>query len=307
MSMTLRRGRPIVRRGFTLVELMIVVVLLSIVMGALMTVVIRQQRFYGSASEIIDTRSQIRQATELVPAELRQISTAGGLDTNDIYVMDSTSIQYRSTFGSSIACVLDAARTVITVPPENLDRRNGLTRWLRIPVAGDSLFILDDNGTIGGPGVWQRRQITAVAPVAGGCPAASRFTNANDVGKTAYAITVFPALPLTIPVGNPGNAIRFFEPVRYAMMTGADGLRYLGFCTGFGCNNLQPASGPYRANGIQFTYYDSLGAVTTNRRNVAQVRLRVRGETARAASLTEERTKPYQDSLDVRIAVRNRR
>lgn len=311
MTRTPVRGRS-GRNGFSLVELLIVIVLLGIVIGSVMTVIIRQQRFYGGAAEIIDTRSQLRQAGELIPAELRQISTAGGADTNDIYAMSSTSIQYRSTFGSAIACVLDATRTVITVPPTQLDRGNDLTRWLRIPQKGDSLFILDDDGKIGGNGVWRVREIAAVAAVVGGCPSVSGYTTVKDDAKQSYAITLTQALPLTILPGRPGNAIRFFEPVRYALYTAKDGQAFLGFCAGFGCTNLQPVSGPYTttngASGLQFVYYDPTGAETLDRRNVAQIRIIMRGQTARAASLGGGIAKSkYQDSLDVRVAVRNRR
>ena len=311
MSMT--RPRPRDRRapaGFSLVELMIVVVLLGIVTGSVMTVIVRQQRFYAGAAEIGDTRSQLRQAVELIPAELRQLSTAGGVDTNDIYGLSSTSIEYRSTFGSAIACVLDGTRTVVTVPPEHLERGNGLTRWLRVARQGDSLFILDDAGKIGGNGVWRGAEIVAVTAVAGGCPSATGYTTTTDDTRPSYALTLAQPLPPTIPAGNPGNAMRFFEPVRYALYTAKDGQSFLGFCSGVGCTDLQPVSGPYQgangAPGLQFVYYDSTGAQTTDRRNVAQVRLLLRGQTAQDASLTGGRGK-FKDSLDVRVAIRNRR
>ena len=48
------------RPGFTMVELSITLVLVSLVVGGLMSVLLDQQRFYSGASDIIDTRASVR-------------------------------------------------------------------------------------------------------------------------------------------------------------------------------------------------------------------------------------------------------
>ncbi len=50
------RRTPSVRRGITLPEMIVVMVLLGLVVGGLMTVLVRQQRFYTGTSEIIIRR-----------------------------------------------------------------------------------------------------------------------------------------------------------------------------------------------------------------------------------------------------------
>src|SRR5439155_792369 len=89
------------RAGFTLVELIITLVLVSFVAGAIVKLLLRQQRFYNSTTELIETRQQIRQAAAMLPSDLRGISSIGG----DIYVMTDSSLEFRSVFGSSIVCV----------------------------------------------------------------------------------------------------------------------------------------------------------------------------------------------------------
>src|SRR5947207_3956826 len=80
------------RAGFTLVELIITMVLVSFVAGAIVKLLLRQQRFYNSTTDLIQTRQQIRQAAAMLPADLRGISSVG----NDIYAMSDSSLDFRS-------------------------------------------------------------------------------------------------------------------------------------------------------------------------------------------------------------------
>ena len=62
---------PVGRAGFTLVELVITLVLVSFVAGAIVKLLLRQQRFYNSTTELIQTRQQIRQAAAMLPSDTR--------------------------------------------------------------------------------------------------------------------------------------------------------------------------------------------------------------------------------------------
>ncbi|MGH7665227.1 MAG: PilW family protein [Gemmatimonadaceae bacterium] len=317
MSLNSSRNRRSRRNsaGFSLTELMIVIVLLGIVMGTLMTVIVRQQRFYRGAADVMDTRGQIRQAVDLLVADLRGVSTANPASL-DITQMDDRSISYRSTFGSSVACVIGAGRLTLILPPENVAKGNSLTRWLSQPAAGDSLFVYADSGEIGNPGVWIPAEVANVVPLVGGCPASTGLTTAADAASNSYTVTLSSALPAYVATGvGAGNPVRFFRPVRYALyQPGSDW--YLGYSEcrgGVGCSALEPIAGPYRpyiaagaANGVTLAYFDSLGAATANRREVAQFRLILRGESGEPVSLSGGRASIFRDSLDVRIAVRNR-
>src|SRR5438045_7425833 len=123
------------RAGFPLIELLISMVLMSLVAGAIVKVLLRQQRFYNSTNDLINTRQQIRQAAAMLPADLRGISSVGG----DISVMSDSALEVRSVFGSSVVCA-DTAGPLSTVP-RVLANGSTVTRWSRLPVVGDSLAV----------------------------------------------------------------------------------------------------------------------------------------------------------------------
>src|SRR2546427_10723705 len=56
------------RAGFTLVELIITMVLVSFVAGALLKLLLRQQRFYNRTTDPIHTRPQNRQGGAALPS-----------------------------------------------------------------------------------------------------------------------------------------------------------------------------------------------------------------------------------------------
>src|SRR6185436_7272385 len=105
-----RRGAPLVRvtsrRGFTLPELLLVVVLLLVVLGTVAAVVQRQQRFYSAVTRIIDQRSQLRDALDLLPGDLRGASSAGG----DFLVLSDSAVELRAPIGTGIVCDTAAGR-----------------------------------------------------------------------------------------------------------------------------------------------------------------------------------------------------
>lgn len=305
------------RRGFSLVELLIVIVLLGLVVGSLLNVVMRQQRFYRGASELIETRSQVRQALDLLPSDMRSMSTAG--PASDLISMGDHFIRYRSSFGVSMVCALNAGRTVVTLPPpDELAAGNVLTSWLRLPVVGDSIMIFDEGPQMGGNGSWVMRQITGFVPVIGGCAATSGYTSPADATSTSYAVTLSQALPATVQAGDP---VRIFEHVNYELYEASDGRSYLGVYTcranrSPACVTIQPVSGPYlpyseaaEESGLTFQYFDAAGTATTNPSSVARIRIAVRGTTESAVNipgLKRREDGTYRDSLDLTVTLRNR-
>src|SRR5947208_7551703 len=109
MQLTIHRA-PSRRAGFTLIELVIAMVLMSLVGGAIVKLLLQQQRFYNSTTDLIQTRQQIRQAAAMLPSDLRGISSVGG----DISSMSDSALEFRSAFGGSVVCV-NACGTLSTV------------------------------------------------------------------------------------------------------------------------------------------------------------------------------------------------
>ena len=305
-----------VHRGLTLPEMMVVLVLLGLVVGGLMTVLVRQQRFYTGTSEIIQTKGSARQAIDILSSELRGISTStrgGAPNAVDIYAMSDWSLTFRSQFGGSVVCTIDPARTIITLPPRDMAAQNSLTSFLSDARAGDSVFVFDQGAQQGTNDDRWWRVALARDPEIGPCPVApAGFTASAAEAAQGIRITLTAALAPDIVIGAP---IRFFRPASYSLYQVPSGDWWLGYfaCPGNVCSPLQPVSGPYRpyaapggASGLAFEYFDSTGAVTADPRAVARIDVEARSQSQYNLDVAHVKNRRYEDSLAVSIAVRNR-
>ncbi|HEV2671323.1 MAG TPA: prepilin-type N-terminal cleavage/methylation domain-containing protein [Gemmatimonadales bacterium] len=306
--------------GFTLVELLVVMVLMGLVTTAMVKLLLRQTRFYNSTNELIQTRQQIRQAAFMLPSDLRAISRAGG----DIYSMTDSSIDFRSMFGSSVACVINVGKLWINTVPQKLAKGSAMTNWKVAPSVNDSVAVYDDAASTGvRDDIWTFHRIALVTQVAGdnanGCSSTSGLAQAADLvaGNPSYQLTVSPAPSKT---ANVGAAIRFFRHVHYSLYRWAtDGKWYLGYYDCLpnrvpSCATIQPIAGPLQpyaasvtgTSGLQFTYYDSTGVVTANPALVARFSVVVRGQGQTLINLTGGTAVPLRDSVRIEVSVRNR-
>jgi len=309
------RTAPSCRAGFTLIELVIALVLMSLVGSAIVSLLLRQQRFYNSTSDLIQTRQQIRQAAAMLPSDLRGISSISG----DIYFMTDSALEFRSVFGSSVVCANIGGQ--LSTALRVLARGSNMTTWIRPPVVGDSIAVYNDglSPAVADDG-WLRYRITAMPPVttnvANGCPTSTGLTQAGDisVNNPSYQLALSPAAIATISVG---ASIRFFRRVHYRIYQETDNQWYLGFfdCL-FGrvpvCNTTQPIAGPFQpyandaTSGVQFAYYNAAGAVTANPLQVARISLIVRGQSAGLVNLSGAGGTVFHDSLRIEVGLRNR-
>ncbi|HEU4563718.1 MAG TPA: prepilin-type N-terminal cleavage/methylation domain-containing protein [Gemmatimonadaceae bacterium] len=307
------------RPGFTLIEILVALVLLGIVVGGLLSVVSRQQRFYADAAGLIDMRENLRQVAGLLPSELRGVSPRHG----DILDVADSAIAFKATTGTGVICTINAARTTIVIPPYAQASESGLTSWVSPPSPGDSIWVFDPRTSL--PDTMYSYVVAGVAPNAT-CPAATGFTTAADQ-NSGWAITLLGAapspwpLPATVVVGGP---VRFFKPVRYSLYRSpADSKWYVGYrdynpLRAQPWSNIQPVSGPFMpyaaggASGLSFAYADSAGNAINSGGMLERIRridVVVRGETAvpvKAAGFTKTPSGYVRDSLNLSIALRNR-
>jgi len=313
-----RRALGRARAGLTLTELMISIVLLGLLGGLIVGFLLKQQRFYSGANEILLTRTQVRQASVMMPSDLRGISSPAG----DIYAMTDTSIDFRSTFGSSYICRNDRTTSQIPVPPVNLGKGSALTVWTQTPANNDSLALyVDSTNSSTVDDSWSYHRITtttiAFSNATPGCTSASGLMKTTDatVSNPSYSFTLSPQQSATVSAG---AAVRFFKKVHYSLYKAADNNWYLGYydCRTSRvpvCNTIQPIAGPLKAYvagqpqlaGLRFTYYDTTGAVTANRLQVSRISILLQGQGTRTIQLAGGTPQTFSDSLRIEVGLRN--
>ena len=304
------------RAGFTLVELMVSLVMFGIVSGIILGMIRAQQRFYRGATEVIDIRSQLRQAAAVIPLDLRSVSTVSTVAPagspyqpsvlgSDITFMDDKEIRFRSTIGSGVVC--NVAGLVVTTTPTTLASGAVLTSWFTTPAINDTLFIFDPGALSGAvDDQWRPYRITAIATSTAACAGSPLLTAGNapagdaDRLKWSFTLTAVGGSPAALPASvGAGTMLRFTRGVIYGLYEAPAGSKnwYLGYksptialaglipTAGAMAGTFEPIAGPYRewangglTNGLAITYYDSTNTVTNNTGAVARVDIKLRGQ-----------------------------
>lgn len=255
-----RRTRCSVRRaGFTLAEVVVALALSSIVGTALCGVLIAQQRVYRNATERLMLRHAVRDAAEVLPAELRGVGMGGGLAAQ----LSDTAVELYTVVGSSIVCT--ATSMQLTLPPDTLLSGALLTSLAATPDTGDLAAVYMEPADSTRAATWERIAIADVSrrAAANGCPASTGFTTPSDASSMAYVVTF--ALTQAAPP-KPGAPVRFLRRGRFSVYRSSDARWYLGYrrCAASGvslCGTIQPVSGPYASAraGLRFRYRDRVG------------------------------------------------
>jgi prepilin-type N-terminal cleavage/methylation domain-containing protein len=290
------------RRGFTLIEITVALVMFSIVAMILTRMLIVSQRVTTAQSTRASLQSNLRVGSLLVPNELRMLNQS---DSTDIAAVSDTSISYRAMRGYYVLCAGVTSATSITVINS---QPSGFTFGYRPPVSGDSAFIFYENDTLKiSDDRWAPVQITNVA------------TSTCTFGGTTY-----PAYTLTLGGGGGGintgtyaldrfvvgAPVRSFELTTLALYD-VGSTKWFGMCTGtLGCA-LQPVLGPLAStNGVTITRYDDVGGVVTgntfaNRNSLRSLRIRFIGVAEQAISRGGQGTSLIQDTLTTVVTLRN--
>ena len=297
------------RRGFTLTEMLFVLVVFGLVAAATMRIIVRQQRFYASTTDLIAMRNTLRDVGEALPSDLRGISSIGG----DIYAMSDSAIDFRLSTGVSVVCSVGVGRLTVIIPPTNVANNSGLSAWSAAPTTGDTAFFYDEGATSAvTDDSWQKVPVTAALTV-GVCPTASGYTTTSAEQNASYTLTTTTALNAGVV---PGSIIRFYRHAKYKLyQPTVNGAWYLGYqdCPGGTCGSMMPVAGPYLAysatpanTGLRFVYRDSTGTVTTTAANVARIDVIAKAQTDNKIRMPGRPEDYYSDSLVVTIALRNR-
>lgn len=287
------RPHRIRRRGASLAELIVVIVLLAILGSATLGVVIRQERFYRTQASAIDSRAVVRDAAAVLQSELRALTPADG----DLYSAEASAVEFRATLAQSVICTISPTHTAVTIPPVHLASGAPITWFGTQPEAGDTLLVLASDSTLGG--TWSRHVLTSSPSTTGICPTSSGLT--ANTAEAADAITLAFTPPLDTVIET-GALLRIVRRARYELYRASDSRWYLGYLDCLStratpCNAVQPVSGPFAPNGIRLSYLGADGSAASDRWHVARIDV---------LAVAERRIAPDTlDSLATTIALRN--
>lgn len=264
-------------RGFTLVELLVVVLLGGFIVLSIYQVLIANSRTYAVSNAQIQGQQALRAGLDVLFGELREVSPAQG----DILAMAQDSITIRTPRAFGLACEVDYDAN----PPEVTAYRMG-----PFIQSGDSIFIFADNETDrASDDVW----LTLLV----------RTSDTTDVicadGAQAQTLSI-PGLDPTGNIVQEGASVRAFETYTYGLYS-IGGESYLGRRLST-AGSPDPLVGPLLpARGVGFRYLNSLGQVTTVATQVAQIELVLRYQ----SQVLDSRNQPVRDSIVARVYPRN--
>lgn len=279
------RPRPRSDAGFSLVEVLVVLVLGGFLLGAVYEIMISQSQAFGRQGEITDVQNSLRSAATLLSTEIR------GVDVADLYSMDDSSLHLRSYMGSGIICGKDVTSLRFAL----IDTSGGFTA-----TPGDSVLVLSVGGAGTADDVWRVFSAAEVGTGPGLGVSTCSWGETPDL-----AIRLSPVSPSDTAGVAVGGSVLGFQAVEYGLQQN-DGRWWLSRRVGSAASwelltgpLLSPAEG-----GLELAYLDEAGDPAASIPDIAAVKIVIRAE-----SFGETRSKRglqhVRDSLAMRIVVRN--
>lgn len=290
--------------GWTLLELLVVLVIFGVVAGLGAGAIASEQRNARAGARLRAVRAELRDATGVLAQELRGVSPAG--DT--IRLAADTAVEFFAPVVTAVTCASGSGPRLLLVPP--LIAGGPPPAVGPQPDTGDLAWIWEED-SVRTPGTWRRWRVAGYSTnAAENCNAAL----APPVGLP-HVLTVL-GDAASVPAGAPVQVVR---RGRYSIYRASDGAWYFGYrrCDAIGpsrCQGVQPVSGPYRARtggtpGIQFHYFGETGneltgpAATTETWRMAVV---LRSDTSQSV-VAGWRGGALDDSVVMAVALRNAR
>jgi prepilin-type N-terminal cleavage/methylation domain-containing protein len=311
------------RRGFTLVELLVGLILLTAVGAVTYQLLVNTQRVSRSQSQHIGMQDNGRSGALIIANELRELGydqitatslaaitlklpNALAVGTNsDLRAIGPDSITYRAPRGLGYTCNLTATGAttadVVVWNPAAGDRKWQAYRSL---TTTDSLLLfIENNDKTAADDIWLTVGLTANQS-AQNCPdgtAGIRFRIQIPVAVGIAAADVVANAPL-------GNPVRAFELMQMRSYV-SNGKTWLGMRTRplTAGTTIEPVLGPLSgtAQGLTFTYRDANNATTTVADNVRSVQIALQPMSDEMVRTTGKYAQMELDTVTTRVSLRN--
>lgn len=277
------------RRGFTLVELLMGMIIMGLVATAITRVFISQQRLTVSQVEQASMQSNVRIGTLILANELRELA-AGVTGGTDIKTFTATTLRYRAMRSLALACRISSASVRIRASPVYGARP--------ITAGRDSMLLfVEHNPSFSSDDEWVSLPITGIS--ASTCP------------DSSPAFRLATSSPPPISEVTTDAPVRTFEIMEIAPVL-AGGHNWLGAHSVTDPANppLTPVAGPITVAGLTFEYFDGSGSPTAVRSNIRSIKITLRGQSdwdVRPGTALGVPLQPLLDSLVTTVTLRNAR
>jgi prepilin-type N-terminal cleavage/methylation domain-containing protein len=243
------------RRGFTLVELLVGLVLFGLIGGVMLHATLAIQRTVRAHLSRLDAEGALDAAMGFLGSELASL----GRDTasSDLLQQAAESLSYRAERGTGLACQVTPGAVWLEI---------GRYAGARLPQPGrDSLLLyLGPDAVLGLPGSWVAVPIFAVQNGACGSGPAWKIVTLIDTTRVSLAW-----LPVRVPA-------RVFE-VMQARLYRSSGATWLGVRSVSAGEIIQPLAGPFTLARSGFILRDSAGSRTTSTTATRQIEIGLSG------------------------------
>lgn len=276
------------RRGVTLIELMVGIVLMGIIGVALLKVFTSLMGASGAQVRIAASQGEARIGTLMLPQEFREIGydtvhakNSANYATTDLIAIAGDQLSFLASRGMGVTCgTFSATEFKIRKPIVGQ----------RMPVVSDTFVLfLELEKSTGTDDRWVPMDVTAIDynSTCNGSDPAIALTVANP-GVLLYPDDVDVVVTTNHSMGGP---IRWMEAVEYAPMT-SGGEWFVGRRSiSLGEASATPVIGPINgATGVAFTYFNAAGtalnpATSTSRLNARSIRITLNTVTEGTVSL----------------------
>ena len=293
------------RRGFTLVELLIVMVMLTFIGAALTRILVNSMRVSAGQMVQADMQSNVRTGGLVLPLELREVgfdsNTTSNVLTSDLEEINASYVQFRAGRGFGTTC---------GTPSMTEFRIRKPAYGMRPPAVTDGFMLYVENDpNQGADDQWVPLVVTAINADglcdAGPDSAYILTTVAPEVTPGGAKVT-----PANVFVGGP---IRFYEVMRFGSFVDTDGLTYVGARSiSAGEAAYRAVAGPIQAGatGLQFLYYNkaatAVDPASTLPINVRSIEVRITGTTRNSTTLAGTLPRANRTMFTrTRVALRN--
>jgi prepilin-type N-terminal cleavage/methylation domain-containing protein len=266
--------------GFSLIELMMVVVITAVIMTAVVQSLMSQQRGYRQQTAVVNARQSSRVVLDVLALELRELSTSmGGTIGGDLLMASPDSIRFRAFRKVGLVCEVDHSGTLKVEELGDLAFANG-----------DGILVFEEEA-----GAWALGEVHGADSEACGTLEARKLTVGSLAGPGVLT----------------GAPVRAFEELGYGIFE-IDGQWMLGRrgTNGVIVPLVGPLVGPQvpaDKGGLHFQYFDDSGNPLTgnplsaaNRDLVARIEITVRALGRGAPNATGV----HVDSLGLQVYLR---